>query len=101
MQDRFGASISLKLFSRQLVGKHLDLISQALFFDNHSLRAADRRQIDCTAPPFGVADHVDRRGRIVTSTQARTVKHHKRLAVERQVGARQPGKTNALCEKRF
>src|SRR5215472_16539892 len=61
--------------------------------DNHSLRPADRRQIDCTTPPLGVADDVDRRGRIVTPAQARTVKHPERQAIERQVGARQPGKT--------
>jgi hypothetical protein len=43
----------------------------------------DRRQIDCATPAFGVADDVDRRGRIVTPTQAIAVKHHERLAVER------------------
>ena len=42
-----------------------------------------------------------RRGRIVTSAQAIAVKHHERLAVERQVGSGHSGKTNALCEKRL
>jgi hypothetical protein len=66
-----------------------------------ALSLPDRGQIDGRTPTLGVADHVDRRGRIVTSAQAIAIKHHERLAVERQVGAREPGKTNAFCEKRF
>ena len=54
-----------------------------------------------TASTSPRAGHVDRRGRIAAGAQAIAVEHHERLAVERQVGARQPGKTNALCEKRL
>jgi hypothetical protein len=37
----------------------------------------------------------------VTSAQTRAVEYHECLAVERQVGARQPGKTNAFCVERL
>jgi hypothetical protein len=37
----------------------------------------------------------------MTSPQAIAFKHHERLAVKRQVGARHSGKRNALCEKRL
>ena len=43
----------------------------------------DRGQIDCATPALGVADHIDRRGRIVAWAQAIAVEHHERLAVKR------------------
>jgi hypothetical protein len=64
-----------------------------------ALNLPDRGQIDGQAPASGVADHVHRLGRIVTSAQTPAVEYHECLAVERQVGARQPGKTNAFLRK--